>query len=455
MSAEHEDERQRSRRPEVTSGHDLRAFAGSAGSPGRSLPPRPRDRRPTLRRRLAVMAAFIVAVVMCLSPAAHAATTTEAPTDMEELAGVVQELVDEAAEDGIRVSVGLQDVSGLRTSSDRLVVGSPEAYNPASTIKLALLATVMRQADRGYLNLDAPVTVSPYMVVGGSGTIQDEEMPYTTTVRELARLMVVVSDNTATNVLLYYVGIPTVQELLDDLGLTTMRFNRQMFPGELISDPANVIDAADTVALLDAIYAGDLLSESSREQVLEWMLAQEVDTKFGAVLGDAPVAHKTGETGNVTHDVGYLLVPGHETIVAVFTEVTTTSQFSEAQRIGNPVVQDIGLAIYQYLTTRPQDPEPEPAPTEAPSQEPEPADPPASTPQDGATEEEPAGATPGDGGASPGSGTLAFTGAGALPVVLALTAGSALLLGLAARQWGSRRFRFGLRSPGASPGRWV
>lgn len=311
------------------------------------------------RRRLAAALAgtALVAGTVASAPAAGSGTV-EDESAIPGLAAVVEPLVEDAAAAGIRVSVGLRDVSD--GPGETALVGSPEPYNPASTIKLALLATVMRQADRGLLNLNAPVTVSPYMVVGGSGTIQDEELPFTTTVRELARRMVVVSDNTATNVLLYHVGIPTVQELLDDLGLEIMRFNRQMFPGDLLAHvPANVIDAADTVELLTAIHSGDLLSGAATEQVLEWMSAQEVDTKFGAVLNDAPVAHKTGETGNVTHDVGYFLVPGHETVVTVFAEVTTTTSFAEAQRIGNPVVQLVGLAVYEYLAAAAGQPVPE------------------------------------------------------------------------------------------------
>ena len=263
------------------------------------------------------------------------------------LVGVVQPLVDAAAEEGVRVSVGLADITAPDGRS--AVVGSRESYNPASTIKLALLATLMRQVDRGLMSLEAPITISPYMVVGGAGTLQNETMPYTTTVADVARRMIIVSDNTATNVLFYNVGIPTVQGLISELGLETMKFNRQMFPGDRISDPANVIDAADTIELLRAIYEGDLLSEASRAQVLEWMLEQEVDTKFGAVLNDRPVAHKTGETSNVTHDVGYFLVPGRETIVAVFTEVTTTTEYAEAARVGNPIIQEIAVAVYDYL----------------------------------------------------------------------------------------------------------
>lgn len=301
---------------------------------------------------MAVAAFTVAGMTALLTPTAPTAgSVAQAPPpvadNLDAVVAAVEPLIAQAEASGIRVSVGLGDLS--HPHGESLVVGSTASYNPASTIKLALLATLMRQVDRGLISLEAPITVSPYMVVGGSGTIQDEEMPFTTTVGELARRMVVVSDNTATNVLLYLVGIPTVQGLLDDIGVTTMRFNRQMFPGELIDEPTNVIDAADTVTLLAEIRSGHLLSRASSEQVIEWMSQQQVDTKFGAVLDGAPIAHKTGETSNVTHDVGYFLVPGHETVVAVFVEVTTTSSFSEAQRIGNPVVQQIGLATYAAL----------------------------------------------------------------------------------------------------------
>ena len=288
----------------------------------------------------------ILLTVLTLVPLAAAASE---PSKLDRTAASVQVLVDEAAADGIRVSVGLADISG--GDGGTRIVGSQDSYNPASTIKLALLAAAMRQVDRGMLNLDAPISISPYMVVGGSGDLQNQDMPHTTTVGDVARRMVVHSDNTATNVLLYLVGLPTVQALLDDLGLETMKFNRQMFPGDKIPQPANVIDTADTLALLQAIYADDLLSEASRTLVLDWMRAQEVNTKFGAVLEHDYIAHKTGETGKVTHDVGYFLVPGSETIVAVFTEVEASSGYAETMRIGNPVVQKLAAAIHAELAS--------------------------------------------------------------------------------------------------------
>ncbi len=290
------------------------------------------------------MIAGLIAVLLTASVPLAAGTPA---SRIERIAAATAPLVDAAAAEGIRVSVGLADVS--TPDGPQAIVGSTGSYNPASTIKLALLATLMRQADRGLLNLDAPISISPYMVVSGAGDLQRQTMPFHTTVADVARRMVVLSDNTATNVLLYHVGLPTVQALLDDLGLKTMKFNRQMFPGDRITEPANVIDAADAVALLRAMYHGQLLSDASRRQVLDWMLAQEVDTKFGALPDTSRIAHKTGETGTVTHDAGYFLVPGRETIVVVMTEVTASSGYEETMKIGNPVVQEIAKVILAEL----------------------------------------------------------------------------------------------------------
>lgn len=136
---------------------------------------------------------------------------------------------------------------------------------------------------------------------------------------------------------------------MDELGLDVMHLGRKMFAAAPTPEQDNYIDAEDLVHLLAYIHSGSFLSDNSRDQIIDWMKAQEVDTKFGAALPNALIAHKTGENANVTHDAGYFLVPGREIAISVLTEVTTTSSFDEAQAIGNPVVQEIAKAVYQTL----------------------------------------------------------------------------------------------------------
>lgn len=261
----------------------------------------------------------------------------------------VAPIVDAAERQGIRVSVGIKDLSG-QAGNAQVLLGSRQSYMPASTIKMALVSTLMQQVDKGVLTLDQKVTVKPEDVVGGTGSLQKETFPQDVTIERLARLMITQSDNTATNVLIDVVGLDKVQALMDQLGLKTMHLGRKMFAAAPTPEQDNYIDAADLVTLLDKIYNHAFLSAQSSGQIIDWMKAQEVNTKFGAALPDAPIAHKTGENANVTHDVGYFLVPGKEIAISVLTEVTTTGNFDEAQAIGNPIVQSVAKAVYNVLT---------------------------------------------------------------------------------------------------------
>ena len=278
-------------------------------------------------------------------PASAASTASAWPA----MSLAVAPIIDTAESKGIRVSVGIKDLSGQAGGAE-VHLGSLQSYMPASTIKMALVSTLMQQVDKGALTLDQKVTVKPDDVVGGTGSLQKETFPQDVTIERLARLMITQSDNTATNVLIDVVGLDKVQALMDQLGLQTMHLGRKMFAAAPTPEQDNYIDAADLLTLLTKIYNHEFLSEQSSNQIINWMKAQEVNTKFGAALPDAPIAHKTGENANVTHDVGYFLLPGQEIAISVMTEVTTTGDFDEAQAIGNPVVQSIAKAVYSSLT---------------------------------------------------------------------------------------------------------
>ncbi|CAG7653920.1 serine hydrolase [Paenibacillus allorhizosphaerae] len=270
------------------------------------------------------------------------------PSTWPEMSVALHPIIDNAAKRGIRVSVGMKDLSG-RAGDRALLLGSRQPYMPASTIKLALVSALMQQVDAGRLSLEQHVTVEPDDVVGGTGSLQKETFPQEVTIERLARLMITQSDNTATNVLVDVVGLEQVDALMDQLNLKVMHLGRKMFAAAPTPAQDNYIDAADLVTLLEHIYKGTFLSDRSRDQIVTWMKAQEVKTKFGAALPDAPIAHKTGENANVTHDVGYFLMPGKEIAISVLTEVTTTGDFDEAQATGNPVVQQIAKTVYRTL----------------------------------------------------------------------------------------------------------
>ncbi|GAK38950.1 class A beta-lactamase-related serine hydrolase [Paenibacillus urinalis] len=257
-------------------------------------------------------------------------------------------LIEQANLNGVRVTVSVADLS-VTAGNLGFSIGSEERYRSASTIKLAIACALLQMVDRGEVRLEDQAVVRDKDVVGGSGSLQLEVMPLSANIGRLAKLMIAQSDNTATNVLIDMIGFERVNAMLEGLGIHRTQLARKMFAPVQSPELDNYADAQELTYLLKLVYQGEVLSEYSRRLLLLWMSRQEVNTKFGAVLGDILIAYKTGEAGNVTHDAGYFLIPGRELAVAVMTEVMTTEIYEEAQRIGNPVVQRIGKVIYDQL----------------------------------------------------------------------------------------------------------
>lgn len=256
-----------------------------------------------------------------------------------------------AQQQSVRLSIAVLDLSDQTSGPSRLaLLGSNESYPPASTVKMLLVAALMQKVDSGALHLSHTAIVETDDIVGGYGVLQNETTPHAVTLERLARLMITISDNTATNVLVDVVGYDAMQSLADDLGLQDMQFARKMFGTPNPPAVENYITAADTIVLLRDIYAGDFLSPQSRQQILDWTSAQTVKTKIAAgVAAGTPIAHKTGENGPVSHDVGYILIPGKEVAVALFSQTNRTDDFDTAQAQLNPLLADVTRTIVTVL----------------------------------------------------------------------------------------------------------
>lgn len=288
--------------------------------------------------------ALVLGAVLCLPASGTAQSGT-----WQAMVREIEIEVDRAAEQDIRLSVGVLGLSGSHEGALALV-GSPLPYPPASTIKMLLIAALMQQVDEGALSLETTATVTENDVVGGYGVLQDEAVPNNVQVARLAELTVTISDNTAANVLVDVVGYEAMQSLADELGLDTMQFGRKMFESPEPPGRENYIDALDTITLLRHIHEGTFLRDGSREQILSWMSDQTVTTKIAAGVPEGTlVAHKTGENASVTHDMGYLLLPGNELALAIFAESLVSDDFDTVQAAVNPVVAGVARTIHDHL----------------------------------------------------------------------------------------------------------
>lgn len=181
-----------------------------------------------------------------------------------------------------------------------------EPFVSASIIKLAILGTLLDQAQSGALSLDDSVTVGPSDVVGGTGVIQASGAGGSYTYRQLAAYMIQDSDNTATNLIIDAVGMPAVSEYASEIGLTQTVLNRRMM--DFAAGDENYTSANDVAHILQLIYQGKLVSPDASEFALDLLKGQHDDAGLLEGLPAGSVfAHKTGTLDGVFNDGGIVL----------------------------------------------------------------------------------------------------------------------------------------------------
>jgi beta-lactamase class A len=273
-------------------------------------------------------------------------TNPQPPVDRErgaKLLPLTERLREIVAASPNPTGAAVRDLSG-RYGDQQVEVNGTFRPKAASVIKLWILAELLREVDCGSQSLSDGVLVRPEDVVGGTGELQHETFPQVVTLYRLARYMIIYSDNTAANVLINHLnGFVRVNALIDTMLLKQTALNRRMLDTAAAArGEENWVTADDVVSLLGAVWDGNLLSPVSRALMISFMLEQTINTKIPAALPPGvPVAHKTGELPDASHDVGYLLIPHSQVAVAFVT--------SGPEATGAETVRQLARAVYDYL----------------------------------------------------------------------------------------------------------
>lgn len=255
-----------------------------------------------------------------------------------------------------------------------LAYQADELYPTASTLKAPLLYELYRQAEAGTIDLTERITLSHSNRVPGSGILQDLDEGLQPTIRDLAELMIIVSDNWATDLLYDRIGKESMAATLQELGLHNTFIPltiREMFCALGDMDPAdtavdyhilkehlkNYTSSDDSLAyaadsrndvssprdmgkLMRLIHDGQGLSAESREGVLKILKDQNFNTR---IPGRLPVdqhietAHKTGSLRGVVNDVGIVYSPAANYIICFLSKqqddsAETTDRIARASR---------------------------------------------------------------------------------------------------------------------------
>ena len=191
-------------------------------------------------------------------------------------------------------------------------------FPSASVIKLPLVMTLYADAARGLLDLDEEVAVGDR--VDGSGVLRHMRKVERLSLRDLATLAIIVSDNTATNRLIERIGVERVGERMRDWGCVKSRLSRKMYDFEAAKrGHENVMTPRETVSLLIRLQRGECEDRATSDAVLGVLEQCQDRTMLLRYLPYATkVPHKTGTLDEARNDAA--IVPGERpVIVAAFT----------------------------------------------------------------------------------------------------------------------------------------
>lgn len=200
-----------------------------------------------------------------------------------------------------------------------------ETYLAASVIKFPLLLHVLDRAARGEISLSDRLTVENREKVPSCGGLNQFTDPVTLDIRSLCRLMIVLSDNTATNKLIQFCGMEQCNAAFRNMGLSKTVLNRLLFDYDAAKRGfQNYICPREIGSLLERLYRKEFVSPEVSQYAIDILLDQQVDHKLnGKLCGEVPIAHKTGEDDCLSNDVGIVFArepfvicfAGHDTDV--------------------------------------------------------------------------------------------------------------------------------------------
>jgi beta-lactamase class A len=287
--------------------------------------------------------------LFCLSAVASAAASTLALATRapHAAAAIEQELATIERASGGRLGVALLDTK----TGARRAYRADERFPMCSTFKLLAAAAILKRADGGLEQLDRRIPFGPADLVVNSPITKARVSEGSLPLAEICEAAMVVSDNTAGNLLLANLGGPAgLTAFARSLGDQTTRLDR-IEPDLNEALPGDPRDTTSPAAMLDNIRIlalGDALSPSSRQQLITWLVGNKTGgTRLRARLPkDWRVGDKTGigEHGT-TNDVGLLWPPNRDpVIVSVY---LTESPGSLDQR--NGVIAAVGEAVANTL----------------------------------------------------------------------------------------------------------
>ncbi|UJP66454.1 serine hydrolase [Mongoliitalea daihaiensis] len=191
----------------------------------------------------------------------------------------------------------------------------------ASLIKIPILIAFLEQVDAGLLDLDQVHIIQEKEIVGGAGELQFDGAGQQLSMEKLLHEMIRTSDNTATNILINYLGMPLINESIERWGIKQTSLNRLMMDFEAIeAGRQNYTTVQNLVQLLEKVWKGELLSEHSKAIFLRLLQGCEDKSLIAAALPNYTTYNKTGTLDYIRGDAAIVQSENSIMILAITVE---------------------------------------------------------------------------------------------------------------------------------------
>lgn len=253
-------------------------------------------------------------------------------------------------ENVLKLASGLKGKVGLiiKADNEMISINGEEIFSSASLIKVPILFTAYHLVEKNLLNLQEKVCLKHEDKVGGSGVLQLLS-EINLTIKDLLTLMISVSDNTATNIIIKKIGFESVNKVGRELGCNSTFLNRMMMDLKAIENGIdNTTSASDMILFLKEITEGTYLSDTSKNEIYQILSTQQLNDKlsFSIYEEELVIAHKTGELPGIEHDIAIFEYKEKQVLTSMLYDGGSKAPKEKI------VFSYIGTLIQKFLTSK-------------------------------------------------------------------------------------------------------
>jgi beta-lactamase class A len=241
--------------------------------------------------------------------------------------------------DGVVGLAVLDIVSGERFFHNEQLI-----FPQASAIKIPILIELMKRSQEGEIDLDERVIVEEISMVAGSGILQFfSDGGSAVSLRDLAMLMIVISDNTATNILIDRLEMDAVNRTMQELGVSNTLLQRKMIQPEASArGDENLSTPSDAMAIMEMLYHGRGIKPEVAEAVLEFLTIPKGTSLTGSIPSSVRVATKPGGLTGVSTEWAIVYLERRPYIIVYMGNYGMGDTHSEA-------IGEISRILYDYF----------------------------------------------------------------------------------------------------------